>query len=234
MHDLYHNLAQGLAKLFPAVCLICRRTVWSSIDICANCQKNLPQYNTFCLSCAHPLPIQQTRCVFCTTRAWRFERCVCLLSYRSPATELISAFKYRGHLAIGRSLGILLAQKILSTYKYEELPEVMLAMPLHASKLSERGFNQSVEITRTLSSYLPIKTTPNLVRRIRKTQSQVALSSSARLKNTHGAFALHHPCTYSSIALVDDVLTSGASAMALARCLPRTTRLHLWCLARAV
>jgi predicted amidophosphoribosyltransferase len=129
---------------------------------------------------------------------------------------------------------MLLAREILVYYEPEELPEAIYPIPLHESRLRERGFNQSAEIVRTLSACLKIPQTGPLVHKIRATPSQVGLGSGARLKNMRSSFIAGDTCAYRSVALVDDVLTSGATAMAVARCLPRKTRLHLWCLARAV
>ena len=227
-------LRLALTKIFPAACVLCGRAVSRSVDICVSCEQKLPRNHTRCSSCAYPVPVPVARCIFCQTKAWRFERCVCLLAYRPPATQLISAFKYQEKLSVGRTLSILLAQEILQRYTPEELPEAIFPMPLHTSRLRSRGFNQSMEMARTLSAHLGIPTARSLVIKTRATPSQVGLGVSARTKNMRHSFARADSHTYRHIALVDDVLTSGASAMAVARCLPRKTRIHLWCLARAV
>lgn len=227
----FRNVA---ANIFPAACLLCKRAVSRPVDICLHCEQGLPRQHPRCPRCAHPVALPVTQCAFCIKKPWRFERCVCLFAYRPPIIQLISEFKYHGRLAVGRTLGMLLAQEIMIQYTRATLPEAVFAVPLHRSRLRERGFNQSLEIAQVLASCLKLKMAHALVHRTHPTHSQVGLSVHARAKNMRHAFVRGNAYTYRSLAVVDDVLTSGASAMATARCLSANTRIHLWCLARAV
>lgn len=224
----------ALSSIFPAACLLCGRAVSRLVDFCQDCEQQLPRLETCCSRCAQPMAIGDTRCGFCMAKPWRYERCICLLRYEPPVTQLVARFKYHEKLAIGRTLSVLLAQKIGSDYSAGELPDVIVPVPLHDNRLKERGFNQSLEIARVLAAYLGMALEPGLIVRTRPTLSQVGLSSNERELNVKGAFSYRGVKHFERIAVVDDVLTSGASTIALSRALPVGTRLHLWCLARAV
>jgi len=92
-------------------------------------------------------------------------------------------------------------------------------MPLHRTRLRERGFNQAVELARPLVRRLGIPLAADLVERVRPGQPQNSLHKSRRQQNVRGAFALRRPLEAGHVAVVDDVLTTGASASELAgRC----------------
>jgi ComF family protein len=108
-------------------------------------------------------------------------------------------------------------------------------VPLHPSRYRTRGFNQALEIARPLADRLKLPLCPNLCRRVRPTPPQRLLDAQTRRQNLRGAFQTTADLSGCRIALVDDVLTTGATADALAAVLKQAgaKQVEVWVLARA-
>jgi ComF family protein len=130
---------------------------------------------------------------------------------------MVHALKYRHHLAIANCLGRLLARAVRDTSR----PDFVLALPLGARRLAERGFNQSLEIARGVASELELPVMVEGCRRVRDTPPQVSLAFSERAKNVRRAFVCDLDLAGKRVALVDDVLTTGASLNECARVLKK-------------
>ena len=120
--------------------------------------------------------------------------------------------KYGEQLALAHAF----AKKLLPRIDPSNLPDYLVAMPLHPAKLRERGFNQSVLIAATVARGLNLELLPNACRRVRDTPPQSSLPWKERKKNVRNAFCCDMDLTGKRVALVDDVLTTGASLNALA------------------
>ncbi len=132
--------------------------------------------------------------------------------YAYPVDHFIRALKFRGERIFARVLGELLAREHRS--RGWALPECIVPMPLHAARLRERGFNQALEIARFAAASLGARVESRaLVRRI-ATREQSGLSLQARRKNVRGVFEVVRPLPHGPIALLDDVVTTGSTAMA--------------------
>ena len=230
------SLAQLLHRYFPGACLQCGRATTDGLDLCPVCRAALPGPQNCCPRCAAPLPaeVEATACGFCLQYDWRIQRCVALLPYQPPWMHWITGFKYRAQLSNGRTLSLLLARRVREEYRGTGLPQALLPMPMHWRRFWWRGFNQSMEIARVLGRELDLPLDARSCRRLRPTRQQVGLSYAQRRRNVRGAFrcTLQHP--WRRVALVDDVLTSGATTGELARLLQgQGVEVHLWCLARA-
>lgn len=155
-------------------------------------------------------------------------------AYRPPVSTLVHWMKFEGNLPAARALGVLLAASV-SEFLSEPgnvVPDAIVPVPLHGHRLRTRGFNQSVELARPVARCLG---RPLLVRsciRTRATAPQSALASAAeRRRNVAGAFAMASPVTgLRQVAIVDDVVTTGATARELARTLRAAgiTRVVIW------
>jgi ComF family protein len=130
-------------------------------------------------------------------------------------------------------LSLALAQRI----KAQELPlpALLVPVPLHAARQYARGFNQSLEICRVLGRALAIPYDCRIVRRRRMTAPMFSLTPGARRRNIRGAFQVTRPPPADHVAIVDDIMTSGATARELSRALRRAgaARVEVWALARA-
>ena len=182
------------------------------------------------LADAHGAP-----CGPCLQRAPRFGACIAALRYEHPVRELVSRFKFQGDLACGRMLAGLLARRLAALPPARRTGVVLVPVPLHPARLRERGFNQSERIARVLAAELGLALANTLVRRVQRTADQKQLGAAARSRNLQGAFHATG-CAGRRIALVDDVITTGATAEAVTAELfaAGAAQVEVWCLARAL
>ena len=119
-----------------------------------------------------------------------------------------------------------------------EPPDLLIPTPLHWRRRWQRGFNQCELLCRALRRRSPalagVPLEPGAVRRHRSTPAQSSMNARARRRNLHGAFTVRKPCAKLRAAVVDDVMTTGATAAAIARSLrdAGADRVDIWCLAR--
>ena len=226
--------------LAPGVCVACDQRTRMAFDLCAQCLRCLPWNAHACALCALPLPVatqtaHRERCAACLTKPPLWDRSVAAFAYAPPADAMILRVKYGGSLCDARVLGTLLADRIATTYRDTALPEIITPLPLSWRRLLYRGHNQSALIARYLSRRLHLPVRYDVLRRTRHTRPQTRLSRSARLTNLGGAFRLSRTLPAPRIALVDDVMTTGATVRAATRTLKAAGALevHVWVVARA-
>lgn len=218
----------GRAAL-PQHCVLCGAHSEAS-TICGNCRQDLPWLPAHrCPQCA--LPTAEGRlCGACLDRPPRFARVAAAFSYGFPVDALVRRFKYAGDLALTR----LLAQSIVAARR--EPVDAIVPMPLAPTRLAERGFNQALELARVVSARTGVALFPQACRRWLDTPPLAALPWDERAKHVRGAFACDMDLTGKTVAVVDDVLTTGATLNELARCLRRSgaTAVHGWVVARTL
>ncbi|MGN8277168.1 double zinc ribbon domain-containing protein [Pseudomonas sp. SMV71] len=218
-------------------CLLCGESTDTLQPICTPCESELPWLGNQCSVCALPLPTAGLRCGQCATRPPSFERVLAPWAYDFPVDSLITRFKHQAKWPLGRLMGELLAQALQHQFDEGlERPDALLPVPLAARRLRQRGFNQAALIARWLCETLEIPCEENLLRRVQDTPAQQALDARARRRNLRQAFALAPGVDLRKrhLALVDDVLTTGATAEALAGLLldAGAARVDVYCLAR--
>lgn len=218
-------------------CLLCSESTDTVQPICTPCESELPWLGEHCTVCALPLPMAGLRCGQCAARPPAFERVLASWAYDFPVDSLITRFKHQAKWPLGRLLGELLAQSLQHHFDEGlERPDALVPVPLAARRLRQRGFNQATLLARWLSAALRIPCEDNLLLRIQDTPAQQVLDARARRRNLRQAFALAPGAALSNrhLALVDDVLTTGATAQALARLLldAGAARVDVYCLAR--
>jgi ComF family protein len=154
-----------------------------------------------------------------------------VFAYAFPVDRLVQRFKFAGDLALGRWLALALAERV----RAEPRPDLLVAPPLTASRLRQRGFNQSVEIARVIGRTLDVAQARHGLRKVRDTPPQQGLGGSARRANLRGAFRCDLALDGKRVAIVDDVLTTGATAAQLGSELRRAGArdVVVWTLARA-
>lgn len=158
----------------------------------------------------------------------------------SDVSTIIHAIKYQGRyklaMALGRELGR--AAQFADCIPPQEESPIIIPIPIHAARRRERGFNQAEAIGRGLTSTIDIPISTTTVRRIRWTGTQTALNSRERLQNIRSAFAVDDPhiIRNSTVILVDDVLTTGATTNACAECVldAGARRVLVWTVAATV
>jgi ComF family protein len=182
------------------------------------------------------LPLSATAvealCGHCQTQPLAFERCLSPFTYRAPLDHLLLGLKFNGRLAPARLLGELMAQWLATMVDVP--PDHILPVPLHATRLRERGFNQAVELARPIAKRFGRPLDLDGVRRVRVTPPQSDLSRKERLKNIKGAFEVSRPLN-GQVVIVDDVMTTGSTAHELAQTLlaAGAEQVEVWVCARA-
>lgn len=224
-----------LRALLPTRCLLCSNAGAAGRDLCAGCQADLPRNTICCARCALPLAHAAALCGECLRREPVFSRAWAPFRYGHPLDLLEARFKFRRDLAAGRVLSELLVESARCEPSLP-LPQRLLCVPLHASRLRERGFNQALELTRPLARALDIPLDLQLLRRVRPTAAQTGLDASERRRNLRGAFAVVGSAGIPEhVAIVDDVMTTGSTLNECARVLRRAGvgQVDVWALARA-
>lgn len=223
----------------PDRCLLCLGDgSQTTAGICDACRADLPWLRSQCRRCALPLPADNQLCGNCQQHSPAFTQVVSPLLYRFPIDSLIPAFKYHGQLIYGRALARVLAEAVHFHYGEHDqsLPDRVLPMPLHHSREARRGFNQALELARPIATHLKIPLCRRSLLRVRHTEAQQGLSASDRKHNLEEAFECPAGAAVTGLhlALVDDVVTTGATADAASRTLLEAgaASVSIWCVAR--
>ena len=215
-------------------CELCDEACDGPIPICLACHAELPWLQTACICCSVPLTGSHMRCGTCLSHPPAFTQSIMPWRYAFPVDRLITAFKHQGKWPYGRVLADVLIQNLRNQYAHGlPKPDVLIPTPLSAKRLRRRGFNQAQMLTRWLSHALDIPYQESLVR-VTDTPTQQGLTAKARQKNLRAAFALTQSVKNLHVALIDDVLTTGATANAMATALiqAHAVRVDVYCLAR--
>lgn len=218
--------------VLPPRCLLCGGHHGDGIDLCAACANELPRNRSCCARCALPLATPAAWCGECQRRAPPWDAAWAPFRYGWPLDRLESRYKFQADLAAGR----VLAQLWLGERLPLKPPQLLLAVPLHRSRLRRRGYNQALELARPLARALGVPVHPDALQRHRATGAQTELDAIGRRRNVHGAFALRQGVVLPAhVAILDDVMTTGATLAECTRVLRRAgvQRVDVWALARA-
>lgn len=230
MRNILNSCLKIVQYLLPASCLLCGAGTQSAA-ICEACDADQPRLPApRCVVCALPLPAGDV-CGACLARAPRFDAVCAAFAYAFPVDALIQALKYGNNLAVAVVLGEALAASVEG-----KRPDFLLPMPLSAARLRSRGFNQALEIARRVSALTGIPVVDDICSKTVDTLPQAGLPWKARARNVRGVFACHAGLEATTIAVVDDVMTTGATLDELARCLKRAGAAEVrgWVVARAL
>nr|WP_306419349.1 ComF family protein [Novimethylophilus kurashikiensis] len=212
-------------NMLPQRCLLCGMACGSRW-ICVGCEEDLPRHpHAHCPVCALPTPLGET-CGECLKHPQHFDATHAAFAYAFPADALLRALKYQSRLAIAEWAALHIE---LSGTR----PDYLIPMPLHVNRLKTRGFNQAMEIARALSRRYSIPLLHEAVERVRETEPQAGLPRAERTRNMRNAFACREGFSGKHVAIVDDVMTSGASLNELARMLKKAGAMRVECLVAA-
>lgn len=218
--------------LFPPRCLCCekRPAPWG---LCTDCEGILPWFACACSRCGRTLPPDQSLCQRCIVDPVPFDRFRAVFDYVAPVDALIHRFKYKDCLATGAWL----SRRLLETCILQDwpLPEVLIPIPLHKKRYQQRGYNQAEELCRMMKVHFGQPIYTKGIIRTRDTVRQSTLTKEARMRNVAGVFEIKEtPFPYKHVAIVDDVVTTGATAGALACALRAAgvVYIEIWVLAR--
>jgi ComF family protein len=230
--SLLRSLPAVQRWLLPLRCLLCGAPGDHGMDLCAACAVEMPRNRSCCARCALPLASAAALCGECQQHAPPWDAAWAPFRYGWPLDTLESRFKFGRDLAAGRVLSSLWQREPIPV----ERPSLLIPVPLHRSRLRQRGYNQALELAKPLARALGVPLRHDVLQRSRRTEAQTELDAVGRRRNVHGAFALCPGLAPPAhVAILDDVMTTGATLAECASVLKRmgVPRVDVWALARA-
>jgi ComF family protein len=227
-----------LAARWPRPCLLCGG--WDCQGLCAACRRRFVNAEpAHCPRCALP-SIGARVCGACLRDPPPFSHCVALAGYGFPWDRLIARFKFQDQPELAGLLAALLSQAVDQAGSHADLPRVdaVLPVPLGPARLAERGYNQAWELARRVAARQGLPAEAGLLQRLHDSPHQVGLGRAQRARNLGDALWVAPDAAARihgrSLALVDDVLTTGVTAMASTRALlaAGAASVQVWVLAR--
>ncbi len=221
-------MLKKLSAIFGGGCYLCRGE--ASGALCAACEAELPWLpSPRCPRCALPTPGGAV-CGRCLSQPPRYDATFAALAYEFPADVLVHELKFAGELALAPLLGKFLQTSVPA--KELRAADLIVPVPLSSPRLKERGFNQAVELARAAAGRIDLGS----LERLRDTPPQLELPWEARQKNVRGAFAATRSLAGATVAVVDDVMTTGATLDEIAGALKAAgaARVVNWVVARTL
>jgi ComF family protein len=225
LRDVGTRIAQ---VLLAQDCLLCQAASGGQL-ICAACARELPSSASGCPRCALA-GAPELECGACIADPPHYDASFAAFAYAHPVDALILALKYGGQLALAG----LFARELHQRLGQVRGVDLIVPLPLHPRRLAERGFNQAAEIAKVLSRLSGIDMDARLARRVRNTTPQTGLPWRERASNMRRAFVCDTDLAGLNVAVVDDVMTTGATLNEFARALKRSgaARVENWVVAR--
>ena len=234
----------------PASCLICEQSADSVTRLCESCnafmrqsrqssQEEGEQSPQRCLRCAVDLDSGLSdgalHCAQCIKQPPRFHCCVTATSYNPLTGKLLNQLKHHNKLSATAPMAANMVDAIQAHYEHSPASiDLVIPVPLHIDRLRQRGFNQANELAKPICKALGLPRAFNLCERRFDNPPQQRAGLAARHKNLRGAFIAHKDVKGKNIAIVDDVVTTGATANAVTKSLldAGAARCDIWCFSR--
>jgi len=196
--------------LLPFTCVICQKKSDRSQDICQSCLAKLPFYQN------------------------DNSNTYILFRYQPPVTDWLIQLKFYRKLIYTRIIGELFANYLQQNLT--ELPDAIIPIPLHFSRIKQRGYNQSVEIARPISQILKRRILLDSCERRKSTSPQTTLSAAEREINLQNAFVISQDFSGQHLAVLDDVMTTGSTIQSFCQLLGKhgAKQIDVWCCARGI
>ncbi len=223
---------------FSTECLLCLQHTQVTELICKDCYLDLPHLHSACKCCAIPLPDTPSNnsCGACQKAPPHYDRCQAAFTYEFPIDALTNRYKNSQSTALAKPLANLLFRRLDSG---SPRPDLLVPVPIHKTKLKQRGFNHAAALSQRLSKLTGIPSIP-LLNKVKPTADQKALGQKARKINLQSAFSINerllekfrHQCQH--VVIIDDVITTGSTADHLAALLKHVgiKVVDVWAIAR--
>lgn len=228
---IYQATVRLFSGLLPQDCHLCGRFSGDAL-LCAACTADLPRLPAaLCPVCASPVALDGRVCGACLARPPHFEATRVAHPYAFPVDHLVQGLKYRHHLPLAKWLAAVLLDHVDASGV-----DCLMPLPLSPERMRERGFNQAQEIARALARRLGMPLVSDACLRVRDAAAQAGLPWKARQANIRQAFECRADLAGKRIAVVDDVMTSGATLNEFARVLKLhgALRVENWVAARTL
>ncbi len=224
-----YNICQNKIYI-PVACVLCDKYNSNYQTICDNCYSLLTPLNNGCSQCRKPLTsISQKLCPNCQQNPPAFAKVYTAFQYEEPLKMLIHNFKYHRNLYLTSFLTELMLK---APVQPAELGLIIPA-PLSKKSMQTRGYNQAAILAKAIAKKLKVPYEDNYLQKIINTPNQVAISGVQRRNNLNNAFTCNKS-NYQTITVVDDILTTGSTAHAMANTLKASgvEQVNIWCCAR--
>ena len=239
---IWQQLGRGLMELaFPgkSLCPVCQQELSYQGGLGKNCLARIVLIEPpLCQRCGRPQRLEAVAadsCVQCSNTRFYFITARAVGLYEGALREYLAELKYRYRPDLGQALGKLLVAWVKLHPDFAKA-DLVIPVPIHHSKLTLRGYNQAELIAKPLADYLGVRLPTEIISREKVTTSQSALNKEARFDNIREAFKVENaiPLKGAKVILVDDILTTGATASEVARMLLRAGALEVRALTLAV
>ncbi len=228
-----------LDLLAPCHCLLCGQRTHRPLPLCSGCESELLENHLCCLHCALPLATDGVLCPVCQLNPPSYHHACCPWQYRSPVSDFQQRFKFSRDFSMLPLLVHLMQPAVSRDIQRHGIPDVLIPVPVHWWRKLQRGFNQSELLARELVRHpalksVQLKVADNWCRKVRATSPQLGLGQEQRLTNLNGSFRCRLTLTGMDLAIVDDVMTTGATVECLSEALMNAgaERVRVWCVAR--
>jgi len=230
------NINKIINFFLPGNCVLCNSALANNErSICNVCANNLIPKENLCELCADELQDYSSKiCGKCMSNPPKWQQAIIPFSYKGTVGFLLKELKFRHHLGVIEQLANKFADTL--TKLEPKMPDMIIPVPLHRSRLAKRGFNQSFEIAKNIAAYIQVPIANNVCYRSKNTMAQTGLNSKVRQENLKHAFNLAQPEMIKNkhIVLFDDVFTTGATLNSIARTCRPAKRIDIWCIAKTV
>lgn len=222
----------------PRICMFCGFNSGNhSMDMCGSCYACLPWFVDRCNRCGSQLK-QATEgliCEQCINSPPPYERLCAVFFYEPPLNILINKLKFNHDLCPSKLFAELLYRAITQQwYAKQQLPDLIVPVPLHERRQRQRGYNQAQQICLPLAKRLNVPLLVKGCHRMRNTPPQARLNKDKRLLNLRNAFVVDPLPSFENVVIIDDVVTTGATVHALSLALLAAGAKHVevWCVCR--
>ena len=219
-----------LWRLLPGRCVLCQGHGDQAMDLCRACAADLRPNVGACPRCAISTPVREGTCPACQVAPPPYARAVVPYLYVPPLTRLIHGLKHGNGLIEARILATLMRDALAS----DDPPNLILPVPLTYRRRVQRGYNQAALLAAQIARQVGVPVAYRGLKRIRHSTPQRSLDAAARRRNLSGAYRAYRDFSGKDIAVVDDVMTTGATAAEISLTLldAGATTVRVWAAAR--